>query len=302
MKILFLLQTHTNKSQIQNLVDKLTSPYSQIIISHDYKASNLGKIEGAEVIPRKAVGVRGDWSLVEDYLNALDFVLDSGIKFDWLVNLSGQDLPIRPLSELYKLFSTSSVDGYLHYFPAFESSAEWGVRESIIRYQYQYNWTEKQVGKVERAIIKPFKALINNSQPYIRLETSYALMWGRKTETPFNKEFKCYAGSFFKTINYKAARYLQNFYKSRLDIVEFYKKTCNADESFIQTALVNNKELKFDTNNLMFYDFDNTKHGRPATLGMKHFDKLLNNEKCYFARKFDPNYDSQVIKAVEQLL
>lgn len=306
MKVLYLIQTHKNPEQIDRLIQtiKKSSPSSQILISHDVKGcdldvSSLEKLPGVNVIKNDAVGVRGDFSLVQAYLDAIDWILTHNIDFDWLINLSGQDYPIQPLSGLEKFLAETKFDGFLQYCDTFSKDSYYGFKESRDRYLYQYWHSGLQFSRWQRGLAKPLRVILNNVQPFVKVDTSYQFSVGlRAFSNPFNQNFVCSGGSFFKTISKNCVRYLHDYSKNNQELVNYYKKTRNPDESFIQTVLVNSGLFKLCNDNKRYIDWTGTRHGHPRLLTSQDYPAIIKSN-AHFARKFDITQDSKILDMLD---
>lgn len=305
MKVFYLIQTHRNPEQIYRLVEtiKKASSNSYILLSHDFTTCDLDlsnlRMQGVDVISKDAHGVRGDFSLVQAYLDAVDWVLKHNIEFDWLINLSGQDYPTQSLALFEQFLDKTEFDGFLEYSNLLSRQSYYGVRESFDRYFYQYWHSGVPLSRWQRGLIKPLRILINNTQPFIKIDTSYQFSIGiRAFFNPFAQDFTCYGGSFFKIISYKCARYLRDFLNANPSLIKYYKRTRNSDESLIQSVLVNNRSFKFYSTNKFYIDWTGTHHGHPRVLTVKDYPALISDD-VYFARKFDMCEDSKILDMLD---
>ncbi|MEW5857799.1 MAG: beta-1,6-N-acetylglucosaminyltransferase [Cyanobacteriota bacterium] len=306
MKVLYLVQTHQNPSQIKRLVStiKNSSPASQVLISHDNRSTPLNNADFKEFSGVNLIyqpGGRGDFYIVQSYLNSLKWLFEHQIEFDWIVNLSGQDYPTQPLPLFEEFLSKTKYDGFLEYRDVLSENGYYGLKESRIRYFYQYWHTGMPLSQWQRALIKPIKVLVNNTQPFVQIGTSYQLSLGiRDFPKRFDTNFKCYGGSFFKILSNKCAKYLYKTAEERVDLVEFYKKSLVADESFMQTILANSNLFNLCDKNYFYINWKGTKHGRPKILTVDDYSSMTKGEEYYFARKFDPKVDSQILDLLDQ--
>lgn len=307
MKVLYLIQSHKNPEQINRLVQaiKQSSTKSHILISHDFMGCTLNdkfleNLSGVDVIKRDTVGVRGDFCLVQAYLDAIDWVITHNIDFDWLINLSGQDYPTQPLSLFEKFLAETKFDGFLQYCDTFSKDSYYGIKESCDRYLYQYWHSGVQFSKWQRGLLKPFRVLLNNTQPFVKIDTSYQFSLGvRAFSNPFDQEFVCYGGSYFKTLSKECISYLYNFSKKNHELVNYYKRTRNPDESFAQTILVNSGLFSLCNDYKFYIDWTGSRHGHPRTLTVEDYPELI-KDNIFFARKFDIKQDSRILDMLDE--
>ncbi|MBV9389676.1 MAG: core-2/I-branching enzyme [Chroococcidiopsidaceae cyanobacterium CP_BM_ER_R8_30] len=306
MKVLYLIQTYKNPEQIYRLVQiiKKSSPGSYILVSHNFAYSHLdvGPIENLpEVEVIKGKGGRGDFSLMQGYLDAVDWLLSNNIEFDWLINLTGQDYPTQPLTRLEKFLSKTNYDGFLEYFDLFSDYKYnfWDSREVRGRYLYNYWWLSGTLSVWQRALIKLPRIIINNVQPFVRINSGYGLMVGvRATSSPYNKKFLCYRGSYFHTLSKKCIQYLNNFSKQNFNLISYYKKTCLPEESLIQTVLVNSKLFNLCNDYKRYIDWNGSRHGHPRLITVEDYPVLI-KDNIHFARKFDTSQDSKILDMLD---
>ena len=149
-------------------------------------------------------------------------------------------------------------------------------------------------------MLRPIKHIVNNCQPFVRLDYSYGLIVGIKNFYHlFDKHFTWYGGSFFATISQACAKYLYNFVREHPQVLDYYKKTFIPEESFIQTVLVNSKKFNLYNSNFRYTDFTASRHGHPRILTTKDFSSLT-QPNIHFARKFDMNVDSKILDKLDR--
>jgi len=306
-RILYVIQTFKAPEQIYRLAQiiKTSSPASLIIICHDYTVSHLEiepleKLE-VEVLRINGKGGRGDFSMVQSYLEAIEWALTHNLEFDWCINLSGQDYPTQPLPQLEHFLAKTFYDGFLDYFEAFSETVPWGLRESEDRYLYQYWRSGRFLSRWERGLLRPLATTLNQTQPFIRINWAYdGLMVGLKAKsTLFNKNFVCYGGSFFCTLSRKCIDYLYSFAKENPDVVQYYKKSCVSVESFIQTVLVNSHLFNLCNSSKRYIDFANSEDSsRPRILTCEDYLQLAKDD-IHFARKFEIGQNSKILDLLD---
>jgi hypothetical protein len=311
MKIVYLIQSFKAPEQIYRLVRtiKRSSPESQILISHDFNACDLDttplkNLPGVEVLRLSCKGRRGDFSMIQSYLDTVDWLLSNNIDFNWLINLSGQDYPTQPLPHIEKFLAETKYDGFLEYFEALSDSKHnpWGSQEGCDRYLYQYWRLNIYISdkSLLSKIINRLGLTFNKAQPFVRISWIYdGLMVGfRANSTPFNDNFLCYGGSHFHTLSKKCISFLYNFSKQHTELVEYYKKTCVPVESFVQTVLINSRIYNLDNDHKRYFDFSTSKSGRPKILTVEDYPALI-KDNIHFARKFDLAQDSKILDLLD---
>ena len=139
-----------------------------------------------------------------------------------ILQITDQDYPNQPLLDIEKFLAETKQDGFLHYFEALSEKSEWGIKERRERYLYHQYWRLGVFLSLwQRAVLKPLKSIINNTQPFVRISWSYdGLMIDFCTNsTPSNEKFLCYGGYYFHTLPKKCFQFLSKFYKPNPDLV-----------------------------------------------------------------------------------
>ncbi|WP_019502897.1 beta-1,6-N-acetylglucosaminyltransferase [Pseudanabaena sp. PCC 6802] len=308
MKVCYLIQTHANPQQILRLVSTIrqSSDRAFILIDHDPTNCQLPvepfqKFKDVTIINANKC-VRGDFTLVQNYLDAVEWLLDRNIQFDWLTNLSGQDYPTQPLERIEQFLATTEYDGFLEWFDVLSPLSHWTLAEGQERYFYQYWRWEHSPSKWQMCLLVPLKKIVNRLQPYARINLAYGFAIGRRAPIiPFSQNFICYGGSHFKTLSRQCVEYLYRYTKEHPDLVEYYAKTLNSDESYMQTVLVNSRQFNLCNANKMYVDFSQTRYGRPKVLTVADYASLTTPE-YHFARKFDLATDSAILDRLDSLV
>lgn len=308
MKTVYLIQTHKNLAQISRLVRRITrdSPEAQVRIVHHTAQFAIDPATFAD-LPRVQVthvrqAHRGDFSLVRPCLEVIDTLLEQGDGFDWLVFLSGQCYPARPLASFEELLARGEFDAYMQFFDAFEDSPEnlWGLREARHRYLYQYHRLRRaELPATLRKLLSVPRRIVNNTQPFVQLDTSYGALVGLRATSPFSERFRCFGGSHFKALSRASASYLSEFTRRHPEIVNYFSKTILPEESLVQTVLANNAALRLHNKCLCYVDWRGGRLGHPRTLGVQHYRDIAASG-AFFARKFDMRYDTRILDVLDR--
>jgi hypothetical protein len=301
MRVCYFIQSYKNFSQILRLVQTLrqSSPNALIVISHSMDGcvlqEELLRQQDAHILYAK--GGRGDFTLVQNYLDGVEWLLRQDLEFDWFINLTGQDYPIQPLLQIEYTLAETRYDGFLEYFKVFANESSWGATEEKNRYCYSYRFKLGQLARWQKSLLKPLK-LINYVQPFLRIRFDDGIKLGLRTLPPFNEDFVAYGGSYFVVLSRKCVEYLNEFSSSNPRVVNYFRNVCFPDEIFFQTLLLNQKQFKLANESKHYFDFSDSRHGHPRILGTSDYDKLI-IQSCFFARKFDVQQDSKILDLLD---
>jgi len=309
-RTLYLIVSHTNPAQVVRLVKtiRLNSPDSYVLIHHDYSSSALDRsllqqMENVHVLEKYLPVTWGEFSLVEMELYCIDWLLKRAIPFDWLVLLSGQDYPIKPLAEIEHFFKNTEYDGFMEYFPAItppakptEFGLKWKQDTGLKRFFYHYYKLPST--SVLNSVFFKLGRIFNKRQSVATLlaDRNGSKLGIRCTSTPFSDNFSCYAGSQWHALSYGCIQYIHDFVQQHPDFVNYYRRTVIPDESFFQTILLNNPTLKIFNDHQRYIIWDGSK---PALLRVNDFDRLINSGR-HFARKFDMAQDQEILDLLDQ--
>lgn len=310
MTHVFVIHTHRDSNQIRRLVSALKSqlPNSIVLVSHDVAGEAIDQESitacGATVL--RGRGGRGDFTILDGYRDAIRWLQASGIAYDWISNLSGQDFPARPLAEFERRLRDASADGFLTYFDALKQepptarSMGWSPETGYERYYFQYRKIKSTLSFAERVPLRYIRKTVAVLTTSIRINPSYGLMVGRKAaRTPFHPSFTCYAGSYWGTIRRECADYLLKFCDDNQEVVAYYRRVLVPDESFIQTVLVNNKSFRIENDNFRYIDFSGSHHGRPKTLALSDAE-AIRASGAHFCRKLESGPSDSLYALLER--
>jgi hypothetical protein len=309
MRVLYFIQTFRNLPQIERLVRtiKRSSPTAVIVLSHNHQLFMLEPqvfqdLDDVHILNVAGIA-RSDFSLLQTYLDGLDWARAIGLDFDWAINMTGQCYPTRSLAQFEQMLATTAYDGFMNSYEALVPSAHnpWDRAEALGRYAYQYRWrvtTNELPTSLRKALSVP-RRVINAIQPFVHLNTSYGFQIGlQRFPLPFNKHFKLYGGSFFKILSRRALDYLFDMMRQRSDLTEYFRHTIAPEEALPQTFLLNSPELKFSPNYQYYIKWDGSRLGRPHTLMLQDYDAIIANDG-FFARKFELAEDSRILDLLD---
>lgn len=247
-----------------------------------------------------------DFSLPGSYIAALDHAHKLGIDFDWVINMTSQCYPIRPLHEFICALECAQVDAFIDYHRVFDDRGKatgiWPYEEAHNRYHYQYYWrlTRRELPRIWRKVLGAVRVVLHKVQPWVRMDTSYALQIGlRDRSSLVGSNFPLFGGSYYMTLSRRAADYLCEFTRSHPEIRAHFSRMNRPSEVYPHTVLANNPELKLSGSQHFFIDVGSNKQGRPFLLGIDDLDRMIGSG-AFFARKFEPEVDSEVLDCLDQ--
>jgi hypothetical protein len=315
VRVCYYIQTHTRPKQIARLVRAIKegSPNSIVLVDHDASVAPLDAVmfqSMSDVHVINGPGGYGDFSHLDRYFKALDWLDDQGASFDWLLNLSGQDYPLRPIGDMEQILADTVYDGFLQYAPVFPErtprDADWGAGpqfrlcspfDTAMRFDYKHRRFGRPTPPKQR-LLRPFM-IINWMQPWVRVCLGYSTVGIRRRSTIFNDDFICYGGSFFCLLSASCVRYARTFARENPDVVEYISAMAGPEELFLQTALVNSGKFRLAPRGMHYIDFSNSHYNHPKTLGMADLPEMLGSD-YHWARKFNPDVGPDVLDILDR--
>lgn len=286
--VCYALQTHAHPEQIARLVMTLLAADPQCVVhlSHDRGGCELPTqvTDHPSVQVSLDVGGRGRFHNVERWLGAARW-LRANRPVDFVVTLTGQDYPVRPLGELHRALRDSG-DGLMEHFPVLRPGGHWPIREG--RARYLYSWHElARLSPAAKDRLRPLLAL-NFVQPLLRCNIAYdSLRIGTRARNPFRAGWECWGGSFFTNLSWRAVEHVLDA-AERPDLMGWARRSLLIEEAFFQTVLLNAGQFSFANTSGRHYDFSGARHGSPAVLVAADVPRALASGE-FFARKWDPS-------------
>jgi hypothetical protein len=289
MRVCYDIQTHRDPEQISRLVRTLLSesPGAVVHISHDRRGPELDEhaLQAyGDVVVESADGGYGDFSHVDRHMQAINWVLEHRPDVDWLVNITGQDYPIVPITAVEHELASSDADAFLEFHPGFGEGSRWPAHRVRSRYYFQHRRVKSLTPKW-RNRLHPLQAL-NFAQPLVRFHVAYGVMLGRRARTPFSATFPVYGGSAFMSLRRPVLEYLRDFYIEHPDIMEYFRHTLSPVEAVFPTVLANAGKFTLVNDCKRYFDFRGSSFNHPKLLTRDDLP-LAYASGAHFARKID---------------
>jgi len=301
MRACYQIQSHRSPEQLLRLVGQIKrmSPKSFVHISHDAKGAPID-VSALRSLPDVHVqfdrGGYGDFNHVDRYLDAIDWLAAEGVQVDWIVNLTGQDYPLRHLADSEAELAASGSDGFIEHWPAIGPESKWGSRRARSRYYFRHRRVAKLTPRSQR-LLRPLQA-VNLVQPLVRVNVSFGLAVGWRVRTPFGPDLRLYGGSCFCSITWPAAVYARDFYRRRPDVVEHFRHTLAPDEVAIQSVLASSGRFNLISDSKRYFDFSGSMFNHPKVLTLADLPRALASG-AHWGRKFDGEAHPEALDALD---
>lgn len=280
MRVAHLILVHKNPHQVEKLIKLLQHKDCDVFIHLDKKSNFddfkfLCDLENVFFVRNNIKVYWAAYSLVRCMLNSFEEILAKDKQYDYINVISGQDLPIKPVSS------------FIDYLTKFKGN------EFIVTKSHENEWPQVK------------ERLEHYDLPGVRIKGKYFAVSIMNKVLPPKKfpidSYNIVGGSQWFTITTNATGYILNTLKTNRKIIRYFKLTWASDELIFATLLFNSDFKNKIVDNLMYVDWAEVSDGHPKILKANDFEKLKNCNK-YFARKFDEDVDRNVIEAVVALV
>lgn len=227
MRIAHLVLAHTSPRQVEELVKKLTYPTTDFYIHVDghrtvTEYTTILSATNIYFVQKRVQVIQGAYSTVQAILNAFEEIIASGIQYDYINLLSGQDYPLKEASFIHQYFALHHGKQFMEFNSICDSHPEWVLH--VTKYHFiNYNVPGKY--KLER--------LVNKLLPLRRV--------------PNNMELVGYSLSFAITL--PAVKYIVYYLNDTPEVIQFFKLSWSPDKFIFQTILYNSVFKKDMVNN-----------------------------------------------------
>jgi hypothetical protein len=302
MRICYFIQNHLGPAQVCRLARAIrrSQPEAFILVAHDgfaghCSAGELRQALDVEVFALREPARRGYFSLLQPYFDAIEWLSDHDVPYDWIVYLSAQDYPTQPLRDFEALLATSGCDGFLRYWDACSPVNPWGRRkQGRCRYYFQYFDAPPWISPALRLL-----RWGNRVQSRVHCHLVYGCRVGvRWNKPPFEPAHPCYAGTQWTTLSRGCAEYIAENARGDTPLIRWFRRTICPDEAVIQTLLVNSGRFHLRNDDLRYADFAGSTNGRPRLLTARDLPAITESP-YYFARKFDLARDAGVLDLLD---
>jgi hypothetical protein len=294
MKLVYLVVSHRNPGQVLRLVGTLReSGTATVVVRHDQRHSRLdaGALEqaGARALADDVEVEWGDWSHLRMLIGALEHIA-AELDPDWLIVLSGQDYPLRPLAEVEERLATAEHDAFLG--SAWELDTDKPppppADEFFLRYAYFHLPTRRALPYLPGRL-RPL-AYVREVPPRLGV---------RRPRLPFGEGLRCWVSSDWPTLNRRALGKVLRTASEERRLMRHYRRSAAPAESFFATALMNDSRLGVSGDHRRFVRFAPSSPN-PDVLTSKDLDPLKASG-AEFARKFDVEVDSRILDLLDEV-
>lgn len=278
MRIAHLILAHKAPAQLDRLIRALAHPQADTYIHLDQKSNYQDFAHAALLSNVYFTKVRlnvkwGGYSLTLAALEGMREILNTGLVYDFINLLSGEDYPIKPANIIHAFLEQHKGHSFLEY--DVQGSTWWQANESRFN---QYHSTEFSFRG--RYILQ---RLVNAIMP--RRQPPFPVLYGGNM------------GGWY-TISRECAVYILIFLDARPELQRFFYFTWGSDEFLIPTIIMNSTfRDSVINNNLRYIDWSSGETS-PKILTINDLCKIKHSGRLY-ARKFNLEIDSMVLDRLD---
>jgi hypothetical protein len=298
VEVAYLVISHGNPQQVLRLVRALGEGASgHVFVRHDGRHSQLdpGELEAAGGRGlRDHIDVEwGHWSYLRMLLNALERVR-AELDPDWLLVLSGQDYPLRPLPEIEAQLGSAAHDAFLGSAWELETERRPGppADDFFRRYAYRHVRAPAWMPPLPRRLSG--LAYLREMPPPLRPRLGV-----RSPRLPFGPDLRCWVSGDWPVLSRRALAAALKAAAENRELMRHYRGSVAASESFFATVLMNDPGLSVSGDDRRFVKFA-PGAARPDPLTAADLDRLVASG-AHFARKFDAGVDASVLDRLDEL-
>lgn len=318
MSVAFLILNHRRPEQLGRLLSTLRSqcPDSPIAVHHDIHATEAptALIESLPNVHLLTSGKRVVWGgsgIAEAYCWSLAWMFEH-LDFDWVMLISAQDYPIKPLSGLEGDLGRDGADAVFQAVPISQIPTTVERINMRHRYHYQYRPTVASRPRFLSPGVQDFlRAMdgavvaLNLAQPLFKIyrlpdRIPYRFGW-RARRTPYSADWPCWKGSSWFALSRRALGYVLRYMAERPEYVEYCRRTMHSDESMVATIVCNSADLTVANRDVTYTRWENERAGHPDLFTIDDLADLLSAPQ-YFARKFDIAKDSRILDELDKFI
>ena len=288
MRHAILITTHDNVEISKNLlslyddknidfyflIDKKAKSYNEEVLKDICKKSNVYFVPKINIYWGSFSQIQAEYILLENAVKK---------SYDYYHLISGCDIPLYTKNEFFDFFEQNKGKEFVEYSP--KEIAEKNKVQDRVKYYYAFMESVREKSAIKR---KPKTFL---REFFLKLQKLL------KIDRTKGKEFQ-YGSNWFD-ITDDFAKYVL---KNKPWVSKHFKKTCCADELFLQTLLFNSP---FYSNNyyclneknriLQRNRYTDWTRGQPYTFKKEDYNEIINIKESLFIRKFNYKNDAEIV-------
>jgi len=283
MRIAHFILVHKDPVAVERLIKTLQHENFDFYIHVDKKANIkdylfLGKLPNVSFIKKRIDVIWAGYTLTKAMLVPMEEIIATGIQYDFINHLSGQDYPLKSPQYINDFFEGQKGKSFIYSFNPDEDPVFWKDHMFRITRWHMTNYRFRGRFRVEN--------LLNKIFPHRKFPLPYTVYGG---------------ASGYWTISYECAKYVIDFMAAHPEVERFGKFMWGSDEVIIPTIVMNSPLKDTVVRDHCRYIYFPKGEANPKILTTDDFDTLKNSGKL-FARKFDRKKDGRILDMLDELI
>jgi hypothetical protein len=267
--VAYLILSYTHPELVRRLVERLRG--GLVAVHHDERRCALGEVDALRIPPTPIEWGHG--SQLAAVLRCLRVLREH--EWDWVVLLSGQDYPVRPVADIEAGLLAAPVDAFLRFAPVPPRRLRRGGVDEFAR-RYAYRW-------------RPGPRALSRLDPLVQVRE---LPSGTYAGFPATPPLPVFHGSDWFSLSRRA---VDTVLAAPDAVVDHFLHTIVPTEAFVHTVLANSP-LRLANAHRRYAAFASPTAPSPRVLGLEDLDAVLASG-ADFARKFA---DVRVLDAIDR--
>lgn len=272
VKIAYFILVHRLPEQFKRLFEAIYHPENYYLIHLDPKIgledyenvqSFLADFPNTYILDSENI-VWGGYSMVQAELNGIHYLLKINAEWDFFINLSGQDFPLKSQDDIRSFLCGEKGNNFI---------------------------------KIANQAIERPDTLNRIEHFFLETETGFS---GTPYKRAYLEDVTAYIGGQWMILTRQCCEFICNSHEVK-KFEDYYLNTLIADESFFQTVMMNTSFsgniINDDKRAIIWIPHGDIKL-RPKTFTIDDIDFLLAGDNL-FARKFDDNVDSAILDLIK---
>lgn len=305
-----MVLAHHTVWPVERLVDAIrrSDPNGEIVVRHDQFTSGhsdplqVPEVPGAHVIGVARPAAWGAYELTESILDAWRWAR-SHLAFDWIVLLTGQDYPVRPLSQLEEHLRATTANAFMELDEVARApglTRQRDVGAELYRYRYAYGPSTRHLPFSRMGFLQGTARW----QPFVSVRVNprvHRFMVGyRSPKAPFSADFPPIWARNWVALSRTALDALLDFVDTHPEYVEHYRRTFHSAESFFQSIMWSHPDIHLELKGLHYERWD-PRHASPELLDIDDLEAIVASG-AFFARKLALGRGNGIVEALDELI
>ena len=271
--VVVCILSHRDPAQVRRLVSRIVEGTGSVaLVHHDPQgpALRLPRDDAVLTVPDPVHCAWGRLSFAQTMLRVIDVALDRVPDLSWVLLVSGQDYPCRPMRDIESALRNSEVDAYLRWFEVGPPSDDVVAWQAVTRARYL------------RRLRLPFS---RRHVPFPR-------------RAPFRDGTSLFIGDTWPNLGAAAVAHLREQAVLRSRVEPYLRWCASPDEALLPTLLLNGASHLKILNDRRRYLRWTTGSWHPEVLDGRDLPAIRESD-AFFARKVDPLASRELLDALD---